>query len=50
MGIEKGVSIEEKQRTSESLRNILITFAAFNQKIDEKILNDERFDLGYAQG
>lgn len=31
-------------RMSESLRNMLITFAAFNQKIDDK------FDLGYAQG
>ena len=45
---DKTVNKQDIERVRESLRNILITFAAFNQKIEVK--GTRKFDLGYAQG
>jgi hypothetical protein len=47
MEINKENKLNEKDsdKVRESLRNILITFAAYNQRIDEG-----KFELGYAQG
>jgi hypothetical protein len=50
LGENREVNKEQIDKISESLSNILITFAAFNQSIDEKISDDERFNLGYTQG
>lgn len=44
---EKSATQEELKKMTNSLRNILITFSAFNQKSNDTNLN---FDLGYTQG
>jgi hypothetical protein len=42
---EKRLAEKDLSKVRESLRNILITFSAYNQRIDEG-----KFELGYAQG
>jgi hypothetical protein len=43
------VNESELKRITSSLRNILITFAAFNQNLEE-FKSDKQFNLGYTQG
>lgn len=46
------IELEEKKRlkVKNSLRNILITFSAFNQSSSDDMFNKKILDLGYTQG
>lgn len=45
-----GTSEEDKTNMLKSLRNILVTFAAFNQNINGHDAENPKNDLGYTQG
>ncbi|RNA41958.1 TBC1 domain family member 15-like [Brachionus plicatilis] len=42
--------LADKTKIKNSLRNILITFSAFNQSSSDEMSNNGCFDLGYTQG
>lgn len=46
------IEMEEKiqPKVKNSLRNILITFSAFNQSSSDEMINKKILDLGYTQG